>query len=174
MKKSILITLAIILFTSLCFARTDDSYNVKFWLWPQSLQVQVINPETGASTLVFLKYDPLKKFLYEYEINHAGFDSRLSQIQSLEDIKKLRLFYNYKNVEYIQINGERFGSLDENFVSRSVFGAPDKQIINQSQLMKGHRGDVYLINQLIDGLFNSEFYVNAKDVTPVFCGRFLN
>lgn len=174
MKKTLSIFIICSLFTVCSFAKTDDSYQVKFWLWPQSMQVQVINPHSGASTLVFLKYDPLKMFLYEYEINHAGFDQRLAQIQSLEDIKRLRLFYNYKTVEYIQINGERFGALDENFVSRSVFGSPDKEIMSRVSQMQRQQADVFMINHLFERLFRADFYLNAKDVTSVFCGRFLN
>ncbi|MCO5113733.1 MAG: hypothetical protein M9899_06120 [Bdellovibrionaceae bacterium] len=157
------------------YAQTN-SYGTKFWLWPNSAQIQVFNLQTGATVLVYLSYDPLKQYLGSYEMEHRGADPLLSEIKGPNDFIKIRNFIDINTVELIELHGHpRFGSIDENFINRSIFGEMTENTKYRLRLRTPKELDVYLINVLLHRLFhNPDTYKNAKDVTRAHsCKRFL-
>lgn len=172
--KTISLTLLLCLFCQNLSAKVAELYTTKFWLWPQSMQIQISSEMSKATILVYLSYDPLKKYLHEYEITRMGYDPLLSEIKTVEDFKRLKNFIDYKTVEYIKLNGQRFGGLDENFITRSVFNEPDmKTSIRLAEMSTRTQADTYLITKTLDFLFLGEDYLKATDVSPKNCSRFL-
>ena len=157
-------------------ATASKAYGTKFWLWPNSAQIQVFNLQTGATVLLYLSYDPLKQYLDSYEIEHRGADPLLAEIKGPNDFIKIRNFIDINTVELIELHGHpRFGSIDENFTNRSIFGEMTENTRYRLSLRTPKELDVYLINVLLHRLFhNPDTYKNSKDVTRVHsCKRFL-
>lgn len=156
--------------------QTSEAYSSKFWLWSNSMQVQIINPQTRASVLMYFTYDPLKQYLRTYEVTHLGKDALLEEIRHPSDFIKIRSFIKINTVEHIGLHAPRFGSLDENFVSRSVFGSPTDRTLARTVTMEPKELDVFLINTLIHRLFsNPDTYKNATSAAQTkTCKSYLN
>ena len=159
---------SLLIFFLLVVEPAKASYTSKFWLSPKSQQVQLLNHETKSMVLINLEYYALKMFLYRYEIIKAGnFDPVLSTINEAKDLKKIIPLID--DVEYIGLSGERFGDLDENFVSYSVFGS--KPSLNETFKTQKEM-DVFLIKRLLSRLFsNNEQMIKAKPISA--CNEFL-
>lgn len=153
-----------------------QTYSSKFWLWPTSMQVQIINDQTRSSVIMFLSYDPLKQYLKSYEVEHLGKDPVLEQFKGPSDFKNIRSFIDIRSVQHIALHGPRFGDTDESFVNRSIFGYANTRNSIRSVFMDYKEMDVYLIKVLVHRLFkNPDTYKNAVDVTtPLTCKRYLN
>lgn len=142
------------------------TYVSKFWLSPKSQQVQISNLETKSMLMLYLEYDALKMFLYNYEIIHAGQrDPILSEIKGPLDFHKIMPLIG--RVDYISMTHERFGDLDEDFISRSVFGQKTNLIFDTEKQM-----DIFLIKRLLTTLFRNEAQLKrAKNITS--CQEYL-
>lgn len=182
MYNKYLLTVLVFFFVSLntTLAQSSEAasktYGTKFWLWPNSAQIQVFNLQTGTTVLVYLSYDPLKQYLGSYEIEHRGADPLLSEIKGPNDFIKIRNFIDINTVELIELHGHpRFGSIDDNFINRSIFGEMTENTRYRLNLRTPKELDVYLINVLLHRLFqNPDTYKNARDVTHAYsCKRFL-
>lgn len=154
----------------------NSSYGTKFWMWSNSTQIQIFNLETRATVLVHLNYDPLKRYLLNYEIDRLGADPLLAEIKSPSDFIRIRNFVDINTVELIEMHGfPRFGSIDENFVNRSIFGEMTENTRYRLNLRSQKELDVYLINVLLHRLFhNPDNYTHARDMTRFrTCKQFL-
>ena len=140
--------------------QANATYVSKFWLYPKSMQVQISNSESKSMMMIDLEYDALKMFLYKYSVLRVGDDKILNEINEPKDF--ILLTEVMGSLEYVQINGSRFGELDENFQTYSVFGSVKDQ----------SKPDDELIKDLLYRLFlNHERFANAVLIDE--CARYL-
>lgn len=142
--------------------QANATYVSKFWLTPKTQQLQITNTETKSMLLLNMEYDALKMFLYSYELTHAGnYDPVLSEVSVPEKFHKLIPLI--ESVEHISMSHKRFGDLDEDFVSYSVFGMePEKGLVFSTE----KEMDIYLIKRMLSKLFKDEYhYGRAKNTS---------
>lgn len=150
----------LILFIMTFSLNAQAKYTSKFWLYPKSMQVQISNSESKSMMMIDLEYDALKMFLYKYSVLRVGDDKILNEINEPKDF--ILLTEVMGNLEYVQINGSKFGELDEDFQTYSVFGSVKDQ----------SKPDDELIKDLLSRLFsNHERFANAVLIDE--CARYL-
>lgn len=150
----------------------EERYGARVWLWPTATQIQIYNRETKATVLIYLKYDALKTFLSEFEINHAGHDPILAtEIRTIEDLQKIKGMFTSEMIDWIGLHGARISNDELNGYMYSVFprlAGVKTDFPNQKEQ------DVYMINLLLSIVLRPENYRDPKNMTPgTICNEYI-